>query len=233
MALEIRKASRLEPAPATPRDGEADALWMVLQAHPFIGAAVITADGGFIWANTRSKLLYLGDPDVDVTGKTLYDLFAKEWCDERVALLRELEETGKSAVLRHIRRGRSLMVTYNRMPTPEGEPTRYLILIAEADEEEQIPVSDEYMVFNTGLMNLGPLDALSKREIEVLALLSRGKTTEEIAKELSRSPKTIEAHRSSVARKLGVKNRVQLAEIALKASLEIRHADLKRVSDEP
>ena len=233
MALEISKASKLNHETVAPSDGEADALWEVLQHHPFVGATLITAEGLFLWANARSKLLYLGDDQIQVAGKTLYDLFPKEWCDERIALLKELEETGKSAVLRHIRRGRSLMVTYNKMPTPEGEPSRYLILIAEADEEEPIPVPDEYMVFNTGLMNLGPLDTLSKREIEVLALISRGLTTEEIAKQLSRSPKTIEAHRSSVARKLGVKNRVQLAEIARKASLEIRHADLKRIGDEP
>ncbi|RNC82723.1 MAG: helix-turn-helix transcriptional regulator [Phycisphaera sp.] len=233
MALEIRKASKVCQEAAIPRDGEADALWMVLQFHPFIGASVITAEGRFLWANARAKLLYLGDAEVDIAGKTFYDLFPKEWCDERIALLKQLEETGKSAVLRHIRRGRSLMVTYNKIPTPAREASRYLILIAEADEEEQIPVPDEYMVFNTGLMNLGPLNSLSKREIEVLALISRGLTTEEIAKELSRSPKTIEAHRSSVARKLGVKNRVQLAEIARKASLEIRHADLKRIGDDP
>ncbi len=212
---------------------EKDILCSAIQEHPFIGASLINSDGKFFWANTRSKLLYLGDANATVVGKTLYDLFPKEWCDERVNLMRKLNETGQPGILRHIRRGRSLMVTYNQMDTPEGEAQRYLILIAEAEDNDEIPVPENYHQFETGLIDLGPLDKLSRREIEVLALISQGKTTEEIAKELSRSPKTIEAHRSSIARKLGMKNRVQLADIARKAALDIQHADMKRVSEEP
>lgn len=215
------------------RDGDHKVCWDVLQRHPFIGASMVDSSGAFHWANARAKMLYLGDASVNVRGKTIYDFFSKEWCDERVGLMRELDMTGKPAVLRHIRRGRSLMVSYNHAETPEGEPQRYLILISEAFDgaQNEVTIPEDYIVFDTGLMNLGPLDALSRREIEVLALISQGLTTDEIAKELSRSPKTIEAHRSSIARKLGVKNRVQLAEIAIKAALEIRHADLKRVPD--
>ncbi|MFI4893874.1 MAG: LuxR C-terminal-related transcriptional regulator [Phycisphaerales bacterium JB058] len=212
---------------------EAQAVCSALLMHPFIGASLINSEGLFFWANDRSKQLYLGRTDVDVAGKTLFELFAAEWAKERVSLMKELERTGKPAVLRHIRRGRGLMVTYHHMPTPEGEAKRFLVLIAESDGEAEIQISPEYMRFETGLMNLGPLDSLSRRELEVLALISQGMTTDEIAKDLHRSAKTIEAHRSSIARKLGVKNRVQLAELARKAALEIHHADLKRVADNP
>jgi len=214
-------------------DHEAQALCDILLTHPFIGASMIDCEGRFFWANARSKILYLGDAKVDVAGKSIFDLFPAEWCRERVNLMRELNETRQPAVLRHIRRGRALLVTYHHMPTPEGEPQRYLIMIAETDGDEEIPVPPNYIRFETGLMNLGPLDTLSRRELEVLALISQGLTTDEIAKDLSRSAKTIEAHRSSIARKLGVKNRVQLAEIARKAALQIRHADLKRVPNTP
>lgn len=214
-------------------EDEARALCEVLLTHPFIGAALIDADGVFVRANERSKLLYLGRTDVEVAGKSLYDLFAAEWAKERINLMKELEQTKQPAVLRHIRRGRALLVTYHQMPTPEGKPQRFLVLIAESDGDADLKVPSDYMRFETGLMNLGPLDTLSRRELEVLALISQGMTTDEIAKDLHRSPKTIEAHRSSIARKLGVKNRVQLAELARKAALEIRHADLKRVGDTP
>ncbi len=214
-------------------DREARALCDVLLTHPFIGASLVDCDGRFIWANTRSKILYLGKPDVDVTGKTLFDLFPAEWCRERINLMHELNETGQPAVLRHIRRGQALLVTYHHMPTPEDEPQRYLVMIAESDGRDEMLIPSNYMRFETGLMNLGPLDTLSRRELEVLALISQGLTTEQIAKDISRSVKTIEAHRSSIARKLGLKNRVQLAEIARKASLEIHHADLKRVPNTP
>jgi DNA-binding NarL/FixJ family response regulator len=212
-----------------PTSDEKDVLCVAIQEHPFIGASLVDSDGNFFWANARAKILYLGDSEASVAGKSLYDLFPKEWCDERVSLMHKLNETGQPGILRHIRRGRSLMVTYNQMVTPEGQAQRYLILIAEAEDNDQIPVPSNYHQFETSMIDLGPLDKLSRREIEVLALISRGMTTDEIAKDLSRSPKTIEAHRSSIARKLGMKNRVQLADIARKASLDIQHADMKRV----
>lgn len=222
-----------QPEEFRPTEAEKEQLCNVVQDHPFIGASLIDCEGKFFWANARAKVLYLGRADVSVAGKSLYDLFPAEWCDERMNLMRTLNETGQPAILRHIRLGRSLMVTYNQMVTPEGQPQRYLILIAEAEDDDQIPVPPNYHQFQTELMNLGPLDKLSRREIEVLALISRGMTTEEIAKDLSRSPKTIEAHRSSIARKLGMKNRVQLADLARKASLDIEHADMKRVGENP
>lgn len=214
-------------------DLEAQALCEVLLTHPFIGASMVDSEGRFFWANTRSKILYLGDPYVDVTGKTLFDLFPAEWVRERLGLMADLNISGKRAVIRHIRRGRALLVTYHQMPTPEDQPQRYLILVAESDGDDDVIIPDDYVRFETGLVNLGQLDTLSRRELEVLALISQGLTTDEIAKDLSRSAKTIEAHRSSIARKLGVKNRVQLAEIARKAALELHHADLKRVPNTP
>ena len=212
---------------------EAHALSEVLLTHPFIGASLLNSEGLFFWANARSKVLYLENADVDVAGKSLYDLFPAEWCKERIALMQELNISGRPAVLRHIRLGQSLIVTYHQMPTPEGEPQRYLVMMSESSGDEKLDIPESFLIFETGLVNLGPLDSLSRRELEVLALISHGMTTDEIARDLHRSAKTIEAHRSSIARKLGVKNRVQLAELARKAALEIRHADLKRVPASP
>lgn len=214
-------------------DQEAQALCDVLLTHPFIGASLINSEGQFFWANARAKLLYLGKADVDVTGKKLTDFFPEVWCRERIHLMQELNETGRPAVLKHIRRGQGLMVTYHQMPTPDDEPQRYLVMIAETDGDDEMPIPPNYIRFQTGLMNLGPLDTLSRRELEVLALISQGMTTEQIAKDISRSVKTIEAHRSSIARKLGVNNRVQLADIARRAALEIHHAELERVPNTP
>jgi len=56
-------------------------------------------------------------------------------------------------------------------------------------------------------------DRLSRRERDVAHLAVRGRTTPEIAAELRRSPKTIENHLNSVYRKLGVSNRVDLANL--------------------
>ena len=51
---------------------------------------------------------------------------------------------------------------------------------------------------------------LSPREIEVLKLIAKGKSTNEIAERLDVSPNTIEFHRKNIMRKFGVNNMAQL-----------------------
>lgn len=63
------------------------------------------------------------------------------------------------------------------------------------------------------------LAQLTRREIEVLCLIGRGMSRVEIAKSIRRSPKTVDAHRSSIMSKLGFKDRVQLARFAIREGL--------------
>ena len=65
----------------------------------------------------------------------------------------------------------------------------------------------------------GPLSVLSEREKEILALIGQGMTSAQIAKKLCRTIKTIEWHRSAIARKLHTKDRVALAQLAIQAGL--------------
>jgi two-component system response regulator NreC len=59
-----------------------------------------------------------------------------------------------------------------------------------------------------------PVAALSEREREVLRLLALGHTNPEIAALLFLSPRTIESHRASIQRKLGVRSRADLVRAA-------------------
>lgn len=58
-------------------------------------------------------------------------------------------------------------------------------------------------------------DTLSAREVEVLRLIALGHTSVEIARKLHLSPRTVESHRASVHRKLGVVTRAELVRYAL------------------
>jgi DNA-binding NarL/FixJ family response regulator len=60
------------------------------------------------------------------------------------------------------------------------------------------------------------LDALTIREREVLAELTRGRSNREIARVLQVSEKTVKAHVSSVLAKLGVSDRTQAALLAVR-----------------
>ncbi len=65
----------------------------------------------------------------------------------------------------------------------------------------------------------GGLAALSPRELEVLARIGRGETTDAISRALSISPKTVETHRSRLFQKLGVRKSTDLVRLALHAGL--------------
>jgi DNA-binding NarL/FixJ family response regulator len=62
-------------------------------------------------------------------------------------------------------------------------------------------------------------EELSDREIEVLRLLTKGKTDQEIAKQLVLTDVTIRTHISRILSKLGLKNRVQAALYAIRSGM--------------
>lgn len=61
-----------------------------------------------------------------------------------------------------------------------------------------------------------PLEDLSAREIEVLRLIGKGLSRVEIAKELSRSAKTIDGHQERMMKKLGIDSRADLMRFAIR-----------------
>lgn len=64
-----------------------------------------------------------------------------------------------------------------------------------------------------------PFSLLSGREREVLHLIADGLSAKEIAVELEISTKTVEAHRTSLMRKLGVRKATELVRYALRHGL--------------
>ena len=60
-----------------------------------------------------------------------------------------------------------------------------------------------------------PVDKLSDRELEVLQLFGRNKSTREIADELHLSVKTIETHRAHIKEKLGFKDADEMVKFAV------------------
>ena len=65
----------------------------------------------------------------------------------------------------------------------------------------------------------GPQDVLTPREQEVVKLVVEAHTTEQIARLLHISPRTVERHRENILAKLGMRDRVQLARWAIRRGL--------------
>jgi two-component system invasion response regulator UvrY len=61
-----------------------------------------------------------------------------------------------------------------------------------------------------------PFDELSNREIQIAAMIAKGKKVKEIANILELSPKTINSYRYRIFEKLKIKNDVELAKISIR-----------------
>jgi DNA-binding NarL/FixJ family response regulator len=63
------------------------------------------------------------------------------------------------------------------------------------------------------------LESLTPREIEVLRLIGKGQSRNEIARELSRSAKTIDGHQDRIMKKLDIESRAELMRFAIREGL--------------
>jgi DNA-binding NarL/FixJ family response regulator len=67
-----------------------------------------------------------------------------------------------------------------------------------------------------GARPVTPLEELTTREVEVLRLIGKGLSRVEIAKELSRSAKTVDGHQERMMKKLGIESRADLMRFAIR-----------------
>jgi DNA-binding NarL/FixJ family response regulator len=74
------------------------------------------------------------------------------------------------------------------------------------------------------------LDLLTRRERTVMRLIAEGHTNRHTAEVLHLSPKTVEKHRASVMRKLGLRSVAELAVLAVDAHLIERTSSVQRAS---
>ena len=83
------------------------------------------------------------------------------------------------------------------------------------------PVAREIVeqIREPGRRSREPFTQLSPREREVLRLIAEGLAAKEIATELGISTKTVEAHRTSLMRKLGVRKATELVRYAVRHGL--------------
>ena len=81
------------------------------------------------------------------------------------------------------------------------------------------PISDraiEAYLRRSEESKLDPYDMLTSREREVLHLAAQGLTSTEAAQRLTISPRTVEVHRARVMQKLGLRNRMELIQYAVR-----------------
>jgi len=229
--------------PAVPAGLSAESLWGTLTSDPHAGVAIATLNGDLIYANDQAAKLFFGEKAeaAGYVGRSVREFFPPEMVNERVGVMRTMLETGKPVALRSIWRGFQLLTLIRfidseaREPDEDGpgdSPARFLFIVRRTPGEgtpEALAEETRYEFIESKMLELGPLDVLTPRELEVLALLGQGLSLKEIASALYRTVKTIEKHRAAIGAKLAAHDRVGLAEIARRAGLTTRDATRERL----
>jgi DNA-binding NarL/FixJ family response regulator len=68
--------------------------------------------------------------------------------------------------------------------------------------------------------NQAPRPLLTPRESEILTALGRGESSKQIARDLGLSVRTVEAHRQSIKRRLGIEGQAELIKYAVEHARE-------------
>lgn len=210
----------------TGRSAPFDGVLDFFAAAPGVGVSVLDPGGRILFVNEEAGRLYLGLTPAQIIGKTLAELFPAEWVAQRMDVIRRATESGQAVITRTLWRGRQIESVTRRFIGAEGEPPTLLVITREGQSRR---VPEGAIVVESETVDLGPLDALTPRELEVLALIGQGLAAKEIAGVLDCSPRTVERHRDALGKKLNVDDRVRLAMVAREAGLELRDAKLKRV----
>lgn len=216
-----------DPTEFSAFDGQA--IWLALSQTPGIGISITDQDGHLLFVNNTALVLFSGSADVDYSGKTIADFHPPEYVAERLKLIRQVLAENRPARVRHVYHGQSITSTVWPLPQSASQRNRVLV-VSQSGPDQQIDdlIPNSIATFQTDYIDLGPLDVLSQRELEVLVLLGHGLTIPETAKLLHRSPKTIERHKESIGRKLALKRQSDLVELVTSVGLQLTDTKLKR-----
>ncbi|MCA9047490.1 MAG: PAS domain-containing protein [Planctomycetaceae bacterium] len=204
----------------------ADEFWQILKSQPGVGVLIIDINGRVLFCNEQARRIYYGSK-FNPVGMTIEEVEGREFAAERMAVIRRVIETGTPMTLRHIRGGLHTEALIWPLEKSDGQEPRIMAVTRQGPEVSG--QNDMYDVFESQLVDLGPLDVLTRREVEVLALIGHGTPLKSAARELGVAQRTVERYRKDIARKLNVNSIAEIAQIVQLAGLETDDAQLPRL----
>lgn len=199
----------------------------VFASEPGVGFSIVDRVGTIRFVNARAAELFLKSTPQKMLGKTLDELYGPAWAAERLAVFDRIILSDRPAIMRHIRNGVQLQSTIRHISEEGDDMPAFLVITTEG---EHAPADHAaFDIVESELAHLGPLEALTRRELEVLALIGHGMSSPQVAAALYRSVRTIERHCDAIRHKLNRTSRVDIAAFAIRAGLRVEDSDLKRV----
>lgn len=213
----------------------ASALWECLTTDPTAGVALFSRAFEVLFVNARSARDFGGPhaTPADYVGRPMDGCgMDPAYVAERRAYCAAVLEDGRPRLVRSIWRGFQYLLWYTPMGRVEGGDAERVLAVGR--RVAGIGIAETLTGLSTPLIfadavELGPLNRLTTRELEVLALIGAGRTIKEAGADLHRSPKTVEKHRMAAGRKLGLHDRAELIEVAHRAGLLVSDAGRTRI----
>ena len=203
-----------------------DEFWRILKSQPGVGVLIVDREGVVLFCNEQAKEIYYGH-DFNPVGMTIEQVEGPEFAAERMPVIQKVIQTGEPVVLRHVRGGKHTEALIWPMQKIEGRKERVIAITRQLLESESS--HGQYESVDSKLVDLGPLDALTRREIEVLALVGHGMPLKAIATHLGVAQRTVERYRTDIARKLNITSIAEAARIVQVADLDTSDAQLPRL----
>ncbi|MEM9365611.1 MAG: LuxR C-terminal-related transcriptional regulator [Planctomycetota bacterium] len=204
-------------------------VWSALSQTPGVGVSITNREGRLIFVNDTTKVLFSDDITLDYQGKFISDYHPPEFVKERLEMIARVLDEDRPLSIEHIYRGKRIESTV--WPLPDEEPPSDRVLVVSQSYSADAPTLGVTApeVIRSEYIDLGPLGVLTRRELEVLALLGHGMSVPSTASMLHRSPKTIERHKSAISQKLNIRGQADMVEIVTRIGLDLSDASLKRL----
>lgn len=185
------------------------ALLEAQDAFEVAGEAGDGAEAVALAASARPDVVLLDLKLPDMDGIAVLEALRSRAVDSRVLVLTSATEPG---LARLAMRGGVAGVLYK-----DVDPDALVRAIMSVHDGHVLLAADAARpLVRAAAAPFGGLDALTGRELEVLAQLAEGRSNREIARILHVSEKTVKAHVSAVLAKLGVQDRTQAAIYAVR-----------------
>lgn len=199
-----------------------------------VSIMVWSSDGTIICTNDVAARGFKQSSADDLLGKTLYDFAPKNWVQERYGVAKLAIESGRQITFLEILGGYRLRTLIRPISIQSEGTQKDCVLvtvekITASEFEYASSTKTDEMVIHANINDLGQLDALTSRELEVLALMGQGMRAKDIAKQLCRSVSTVDNHRDNIGDKLNINDRGELIALAKLAALQVEDATRQRV----
>ena len=206
-----------------------------------ISLMLLTADGRYVYANQMAVNGIAETSTESIKGKSLFDIAPKRWVEERIEYFNRAVQEDRPLIIIEVIEGVRLSSRISPLNSGSTGDTGNHVPLVLVTVEPIIATRLQWIQENASTDNvifarhidLGRLNILSDREIEVLALMGQGYRTREIAEKLSRSISTINRHRESIGEKIGVTDRAKLIRLANIAVLQPEDAQRIRMELNP